>query len=57
MAEGGRGVSEGALIQRAATENISEERVRALLKRLSEGGEVYRPQPGFYRLTSEERVG
>jgi replicative DNA helicase Mcm len=57
MSEGGRGVSEGALIQRASAENISEERVRALLKRLSEGGEVYRPQPGFYRMTSEERVG
>ncbi len=57
MAEEKRGVSEDALIQRAASENIPEERVRALLKRLSEGGEVYRPQPGFYRLTSEERVG
>jgi len=57
MAEEKRGVSEEALIQRAASENIPEERVRALLKRLSEGGEVYRPQPGYYRLTSEERVG
>ena len=57
MSDEKRGVSEEALIQRASAENIPEDRVRALLKRLSEGGEVYRPQPGYYRLTSEERVG
>ena len=57
MSDEKRGGSEEALIQRASAENIPEDRVRALLKRLSEGGEVYRPQPGYYRLTSEERVG
>ncbi|HJX05041.1 MAG TPA: minichromosome maintenance protein MCM [Thermoplasmata archaeon] len=56
MSDEKRGVSEEALIQRASSENIPDDRVRALLKRLSESGEVYRPQPGFYRLTSEERA-
>jgi DNA-binding transcriptional regulator PaaX len=49
-------VSLEELIQKAASENISEERVRALVKRLSDAGEVYSPQPGYYKLASEERM-
>jgi len=52
-----RGVSAEELIQKAASENIPEDRVRALLKRLSDAGEVYSPQPGYFKLASEERVG
>ncbi|MCU0851919.1 MAG: minichromosome maintenance protein MCM [Thermoplasmata archaeon] len=52
-----RGVSAEELIQKAAAENIPEDRVRALLKRLSDAGEVYSPQPGYFKLASEERIG
>jgi replicative DNA helicase Mcm len=52
-----RGVSMEELLQKAGSENIPEDRVRALLKRLSDAGEVYSPQPGYYKLASEERVG
>lgn len=52
-----RGVSAEELIQKATSENIAEERVRALLKKLSDAGEVYSPQPGYFKLASEERVG
>ena len=52
-----RGVSAEELIQKASAENIPEDRVRALLKRLSDAGEVYSPQPGYYKLASEERIG
>ena len=57
LSEGRRGVSAEELVQKAASENITEDKVRALLKRLSDGGEIYSPQPGFYKLTSEERIG
>jgi len=52
-----RGVSAEELIQKATSENISEDRVRALLKRLSDAGEIYSPQPGYFKLASEERIG
>ena len=52
-----KGVSADQLIQAAASDNIPEDRVRALLKRLSDAGEVYSPQPGFFKLASEERIG
>ena len=52
-----RGVSAEELIQKASSQNIPEDRVRALLKRLSDAGEVYSPQPGYYKLASEERIG
>lgn len=52
-----RGVSMEELVQKAGSENIPEERVRALLKRLSDAGEVYSPQPGYYKLAMEERIG
>jgi replicative DNA helicase Mcm len=57
LADAKRGVSEAELIQKAGSENISEDRVRALLKKLSDAGEVYSPQPGFFKLASEERIG
>jgi replicative DNA helicase Mcm len=56
LADERRGVSLEELIQKAASDNISEERVRALVKRLSDAGEVYSPQPGYYKLASEERM-
>ena len=52
-----RGVSAEELIQKAGSENIPEDRVRALLKRLSDAGEIYSPQPGYFKLASEERIG
>ncbi len=52
-----RGVSMEELVQKAGSENIPEERVRALLKRLSDAGEVYSPQPGYYKLATEDRIG
>ncbi len=52
-----RGVSLEELVQKAVSENIPEDKVRALLKRLSDAGEVYSPQPGYYKLASEERIG
>ena len=57
LADAKRGVSEAELIQKAGSENISEDRVRALLKKLSDAGEVYSPQPGLFKLASEERIG
>ncbi|OGS42548.1 MAG: hypothetical protein A3K67_07500 [Euryarchaeota archaeon RBG_16_62_10] len=57
LSDARRGVSADELIQKAAAENIPEDRVRALLKRLSDAGEVYSPQPGFFKLASEERIG
>jgi replicative DNA helicase Mcm len=56
LADERRGVSLEELVQKAASENITEERVRALVKRLSDAGEVYSPQPGYYKLASEERM-
>jgi len=52
-----RGVSMDELIQKASSDNISEEQVRSLLKRLSDAGEVYSPQPGYFKLATEERIG
>jgi len=56
LSEERRGVSAEELIQKASAENIPEDRVRALLKRLSDAGEVYSPQPGYFKLASEERI-
>ena len=50
------GVSETELIQKASAESIPEERVRALLKRLSDDGVLYRPKLGYYKLAGEERL-
>jgi len=52
-----RGVSVEELIQKAGAEGIQEDRVRSLLKRLSDAGEIYSPQPGYYKLATEERIG
>lgn len=57
LADDRKGVSMDQLIQAAGAENIPKDRVQALLKRLSDAGEVYSPQPGFYKLASEERIG
>jgi replicative DNA helicase Mcm len=57
MADERRGVNADDLIQRAQADNIPEDRVRALLKRLSDAGEIYSPQPGYFKLASEERIG
>ena len=48
-----KGISIEQLIQLSEAENVPEERVRTLLKRLKENGEVYEPASGFYRLASE----
>ena len=48
-----KGVSIDQLIQLADAENIPEERVRMLIKRLQENGEVYSPTSGYYKLASE----
>jgi len=47
------GIGIEQLIMLAKDENIPEERVRTLLKRLADNGEVYQPQGGFYKLASE----
>ncbi len=47
------GIGIEQLIMLAKDENIPEERVRTLLKRLADNGEVYSPQGGFYKLASE----
>ncbi len=56
MADDRRGVNADDLIQRALGEGIAEDRVRALLKKLSEAGEIYSPQPGYFKLASEEKI-
>ncbi len=56
MSDPRRGVNQDDLMQRAAGENIPADKVRSLLKRLSESGEIYSPQPGFFKLASEERI-
>jgi len=56
MSEPRRGVNHDDLMQKAASENIPPEKVKALLKRLSESGEIYSPQPGYWKLASEERI-
>jgi replicative DNA helicase Mcm len=47
------GIGIEQLIMLAKEENIPEERVRTLLKRLADNGEVYSPQGGFFKLASE----
>jgi len=44
------------LLQRASSEGIPEEKARALVKRLTDAGEIYQPRPGSYRLASEDRL-
>ncbi len=56
MSDPRRGVNEEDLMLKAKGENIPEDKVKALLKRLSDSGEIYSPQPGFYKLASEERI-
>jgi replicative DNA helicase Mcm len=56
MSDPRRGVNQDDLMQKAASENIPAEKAKALLKRLSESGEIYSPQPGYWKLASEERI-
>ncbi|MFP4545829.1 MAG: ATP-binding protein, partial [Methanomassiliicoccales archaeon] len=53
LSEGHKGVSIEALIQGAESEGIEEDRVRMLLKRLSNAGEVYSPHSGYFKLAVE----
>ncbi len=56
MSDPRRGVNQDDLMQKAASENIPAEKAKSLLKRLSESGEIYSPQPGYWKLASEERI-
>jgi len=53
LSERERGVSVEALVQAAEVEGIQEDRIRRLLKRLSDAGEVYSPHAGYYKLATE----
>ncbi len=48
-----KGVGIEALIQLAEGEGVPEDRVRTLIKRLLDNGEVYQPSGGYYKLASE----
>ena len=48
-----KGISIDQLISLAEQENIPEERVRTLIKRLYESGEIFMPTVGYYKLASE----
>ncbi|MDD1756917.1 MAG: ATP-binding protein, partial [Methanomassiliicoccales archaeon] len=48
-----KGISIDQLISLAEQENIPEERVRTLIKRLHESGEVFSPTIGYFKLASE----
>jgi replicative DNA helicase Mcm len=48
-----KGISIEALINLAEQDGVPEERVRTLIKRLLDNGEVYQPSGGFYKLASE----
>jgi len=50
------GVMESELLQRAESEGIPPEKAKALIKKLSDAGELYSPRPGSYRLATEERL-
>lgn len=49
-------VAENDLIQRAGAEGIPAEKAKALIKKLSDQGEIYQPRAGYYRLAVEERL-
>jgi len=53
-AAGGRGANEDDVLLRASDLGIPEERVREMVRRLRERGEIYSSAPGFIRLVSEE---
>jgi DNA replicative helicase MCM subunit Mcm2 (Cdc46/Mcm family) len=48
-----KGISIDQLISLAEQESIPEERVRTLIKRLYESGEIFSPSPGYYMMASE----
>jgi DNA-binding transcriptional regulator PaaX len=41
------------LINLAQEDGVPEDRVRTLIKRLLDNGEVYQPSGGYYKLASE----
>ncbi len=47
------GIGIEQLIMLAKDENIPEERVRTLLKRLKDSGEIFSPKDGYFKLASE----
>jgi replicative DNA helicase Mcm len=53
LSDGSKGVSVEALLQAAESEGIAEDKMRRLLKKLSEAGEIYQPHAGYYRLAME----
>ncbi len=48
-----KGVGIEALINLAGEDGVPEDRVRTLIKRLLDNGEVYQPSGGYYKLASE----
>ncbi|HDP96994.1 MAG TPA: minichromosome maintenance protein MCM [Euryarchaeota archaeon] len=50
------GVMESELLQRAESEGIPIEKAKAIIKKLSDAGELYSPRPGTFRLATEERA-
>jgi len=48
-----RGVPIEALIEAALKNKITEDRLRAILKRLADSGDLYSPQPGYFRVASQ----
>lgn len=54
-ADSRKGVAQEDIFKAAeATEGMTEDRVKTLIKRLSQNGEVYSPVPGFFKLSLEE---
>ena len=45
-----KGVSQEDIVKLAAGSNIDENRVKNLLKRMTQGGELYSPNPGYYKI-------
>ena len=56
LADPSSGVTESELLQRAGAEGISEEKARALIKRLIDAGDIYQPRAGSYKATAEDRL-
>jgi replicative DNA helicase Mcm len=56
LADPSSGVTESELLQRAGAEGISEEKTRALIKRLIDAGDIYQPRAGSYKATAEDRL-
>ncbi|MDD1766133.1 MAG: ATP-binding protein, partial [Methanomassiliicoccales archaeon] len=53
LADPKKGVSQEVLLQSAEAEDIPEDRLLVLLRRLTDSGEIYSPSTGYYKLSSE----